>query len=359
MLLHSTISQCDREIIDHYTALSYVWGNPNETGSIYVDGCQVTITATLDAALRDLRDPSRVLRIWADALCIDQSNLDERNSQVGLMAQIYETAHHTVIHLGSLTESDQTVLRAAPSNTDGAQSSFSTTANLITLAENGVLKRVWFTRVWVFQELILSKDPWVQCGRLRARWTDMSKILLASQGGSRELQMLADMNDARGVHKQRFIVHLSSRRGLGATDPRDMIFAHMSISSDLQELKKYVVVDYAKDCVAVYEDAARYLLENVGPEGLAKFLPNVARVSKSRFDNLASWVPDWSLPSANLAPMVKRNRSISLQLDPKAHYAFVSKPLVLSYIGYEVDTIDNLSLVFPDPSKLDITSRER
>jgi hypothetical protein len=66
-LLHTTLSQCDRDIIDHYTALSYVWGDPNKTGSIYVDGHNFTITATLEAALRDLRDPSRVLRIWADA----------------------------------------------------------------------------------------------------------------------------------------------------------------------------------------------------------------------------------------------------------------------------------------------------
>lgn len=109
-LLHTTLSQCDRDIIDHYTALSYVWGDPNQTGYIYVDGHRFTITATLEAALRDLRDPFRVLRIWADALCIDQSNLAERSSQVGLMAQIYSTAHLTVIHLGPLTKSYETIL---------------------------------------------------------------------------------------------------------------------------------------------------------------------------------------------------------------------------------------------------------
>jgi len=155
--LHTTLWQCDRDLIDHYTALSYVWGDPKNTGFIFVHGIRVTITATLEAALRDLRDPARILLVWADALCIDQSNLTERASQVGLMAQIYATAHHTVVHLGSLTDKAEMVLRAAPSNTWGDISNELTSDQLIEMAEISLLKASWFTRVWIFQELVLSK----------------------------------------------------------------------------------------------------------------------------------------------------------------------------------------------------------
>jgi Heterokaryon incompatibility protein (HET) len=251
-LLHTTLSQCDRDIIDHYTALSYVWGDPTQTGSIYVDGHRFTITATLDAALRDLRDASRVVRIWADALCIDQSNLAERSSQVELMAQIYSTAHHTVIHLGPLIESYEVILGATPSNTNGVVTNHSTTGDLVKLAEDGLLRLPWFSRVWIFQELVLSRDPWVQCGNLRARWTDLCNVLLGQdaaiirKGRTKELQVLADMNYTRGVGKQKMIVHLTARRGLGATDSRDMIYAHMGLASDLNSLRRYVGVDYTK-----------------------------------------------------------------------------------------------------------------
>lgn len=38
-----------------YEALSYAWGDPNDTRPIIVDGCSVQITANLESALRRLR----------------------------------------------------------------------------------------------------------------------------------------------------------------------------------------------------------------------------------------------------------------------------------------------------------------
>ncbi|PMD35670.1 HET-domain-containing protein [Hyaloscypha variabilis F] len=363
-LLHTTISKCDRDIIDHYTALSYVWGDPNRTGSIYIDGHSFTINVTLEAALRDLRDPSRVLRIWADALCIDQSNLTERSSQVSLMAQIYSTAHHTVIHLGTLTGNYETILLATPSNTTGILSNKVTASDLKKLAVDGLLRLPWFSRVWVFQELVLSRDPWVQCGNLRARWIDVCNILVApgrgsNQGGAKELQVLADMNYARGVSKQKMLVHLRARRGLGATDPRDFIFAHMFLAADTDALIQYLQVDYTKSCAEVFEAAARYLLEEVGPEGPVKFFPDITRNKISKIEGLASWAPDWTLPSSGLVSMYCENLARRLQLNPKLHYAFVGNPLVLAYVGYQVDVVSDISFVLPNPSELDTAARKR
>ena len=36
-VLHTTLSDCDVDMTDHYTALSYVWGNPLGTVTISVD----------------------------------------------------------------------------------------------------------------------------------------------------------------------------------------------------------------------------------------------------------------------------------------------------------------------------------
>lgn len=77
-LLHTTLAVCSYDILSCYTALSYVWGDPAPVESIVIDGTNVNITANLSAALRDIRDPDRTHRIWADALCIDQSNIGER-----------------------------------------------------------------------------------------------------------------------------------------------------------------------------------------------------------------------------------------------------------------------------------------
>jgi len=53
---------------------------------------------------------------------------------------------------------------------------------------------------------------------------------------------------------------LTARRGLGATDPRDFIFAHMFLAADTDTLVHYAKVDYTKSCAEVFEDAARFLL---------------------------------------------------------------------------------------------------
>jgi hypothetical protein len=70
---HSTLSHYDHELVDHYIALSYVWGDPNDTRTIFVDAKPVKVTTNLASALCHLREqePGRVLCLWADALCIN------------------------------------------------------------------------------------------------------------------------------------------------------------------------------------------------------------------------------------------------------------------------------------------------
>ncbi|KAK6087616.1 heterokaryon incompatibility protein [Seiridium cupressi] len=86
-----------------FVALSYVWGDASITREIYVNGMPVQVTANLEAALRELRNHSRIQQgflVWVDALCINQADLDERAAQVARMKDIYQSAWHVVIWLG-------------------------------------------------------------------------------------------------------------------------------------------------------------------------------------------------------------------------------------------------------------------
>lgn len=103
-LVTTTLLEYDNDIVDHYTALSYVWGDEKDKRTVVVDGKSLEITATLESALRHIRDPQRVLRDWADGICINQLDTKKKNVQVGLMGFIYELARHTIIFLGEATE---------------------------------------------------------------------------------------------------------------------------------------------------------------------------------------------------------------------------------------------------------------
>ncbi|PVI00142.1 hypothetical protein DM02DRAFT_614570 [Periconia macrospinosa] len=111
----------------HYTALSYVWGQPvkdrsniiitysksarqlfsSKSSSKYVH----SIGSSLAAALRHLRQKYGRIVIWTDALCINQADNDEKSWQVPLMNDIYSTAKEVHAWLGPRFDDDAGLIR--------------------------------------------------------------------------------------------------------------------------------------------------------------------------------------------------------------------------------------------------------
>lgn len=96
------------DIRNKYYALSYAWGDATDLCPITVSGKQVQITKNLGAALRRLRVPpyERGILLWADALCIDQSNEIEKSQQVAMMGKIYSMCREVYIYLGEYVSLD-------------------------------------------------------------------------------------------------------------------------------------------------------------------------------------------------------------------------------------------------------------
>jgi len=83
-----------------YEALSYAWGNANDTVAIDIDGCLLPVTKNLYSALKHLQLQEQERTLWVDALCINQADLGERMHQVSLMASIYGQASQVIVWLG-------------------------------------------------------------------------------------------------------------------------------------------------------------------------------------------------------------------------------------------------------------------
>ncbi|TGO16129.1 hypothetical protein BPAE_0519g00040 [Botrytis paeoniae] len=68
-----------------YEAVSYCWGESNETVDIEVASNTRSITTNLQAALRHLRLPDRKRSVWIEQLYFNQDDNEERLSQVHLI----------------------------------------------------------------------------------------------------------------------------------------------------------------------------------------------------------------------------------------------------------------------------------
>lgn len=75
-----------------YEALSYVWGSGELCHTIVCDGKALKITRNLYRALHFFRRKRRSRALWVDAICINQSNMAEKEIQIPLMRDIYTQA---------------------------------------------------------------------------------------------------------------------------------------------------------------------------------------------------------------------------------------------------------------------------
>jgi hypothetical protein len=87
---------------------------------------------------------------------------------------------------------------------------------------------------------------------------------------------------------------LSSRRGIGVSDPRDILFAHIGVSG-LAEQKdnnhqELIRVDYGQECSQVYEKIAKYFIEKHNDFRVLSHVEDI-NLDERRY-GCVSWAPD-------------------------------------------------------------------
>ena len=81
-----------------YKALSYTWGPPEPTKLLSLDEIQIQVRENLWQALYHIRQEDASLRLWVDALCINQEDIPERNEQVSRMGILYNRRYWGITH---------------------------------------------------------------------------------------------------------------------------------------------------------------------------------------------------------------------------------------------------------------------
>ena len=274
--LSCSLTIIDVESCSPFEALSYVWGQAKAVHPVLCDGGAVSITQNLDDALRSLRLPTQARRLWVDAVCIDQQDLDERSRQVQYMRLIYSRATRVIVWLGLKVPGLEKAMDLAetiheirtsdrPDETTEAVSKAELIQNVSMLAIatltaeeeaakhlQELLFRDFFSRSWCVQEVLVS----AYCvARIEDIEIDFFKILstalyihvqqgklhpdtplefwnavyIRRTGNSRVLQQSPDAVEGSIGPLLHLLV---GTRDFKATDPRDKVFALLGITDE-------------------------------------------------------------------------------------------------------------------------------
>jgi len=352
-----------------YTALSYCWGDPSDPIPIYIDAGRLDISQNLWHCLYHLRDENQPLTLWVDALCIDQQNFEERNNQVLLMASIYSMAETVIAWLGPETQSSQRGIDCLNNNASLISKEYNSTSHNMAhnLFAKGIMKvlaedllaRSYWTRVWIFQEILSAKELKILCGTstidfniLAAAVKIYSRSLvtstLASSGNTlgrkaihTRLEQLLDLDGMRKSYQTKKLDIFSLLAKYGdqrTTDPRDKVFALLGLATD--DSSGTLLPDYAKSWEEVYIETARHIIKR----NRTLTILSMAGAFSERSTELPSWVPDWrSKQSSNSLFQSGMPRSFGIRFSAagqsRVSVSFSADSKCLEVDGLSVDEI--------------------
>lgn len=145
--------QCDMRIgsiQNTYTCLSYVWGEEPASQTILIGDKAMAIRPNLHDFLEQAMRRHHHRWFWIDALCINQSQIAERNHQVQQMGRIYAQADRVFSWLGN----DEGIVRCLdPDKVPG----LSHVASLMHCTD-------YWGRAWITQEVALARHVTLMAG---------------------------------------------------------------------------------------------------------------------------------------------------------------------------------------------------
>lgn len=318
-----------------YVALSYVWGNdpPNSVIRVLdsrncgaVTGRRLYIRPNLYSALKALRQTNCDKPIWIDAICINQDDHQEKSAQIRRMTDIYSRANQVCVWLGSdCTRAFGLIIELRNIDKFGSQVETESRGEIWEALED-LMANKWFSRRWAIQEVAFAKTIIFLSGDKTLYWDDFESVLslllsriddvanlqenasfLKVDSSKRALPAAAIWRAARSFirkssnesifQKTTTLESLVSQLAVfEATDPRDTIYALLSLAEDVNGFD--VVVDYRKDVLEVYADFVVFCVK--ASESLdiicrpwAAYTSSRKRVrySAAPSNKLPSWIP--------------------------------------------------------------------
>lgn len=272
--------------IPHFYALSYEWGAEHPKYPITIDGKAFSIRENLKMFLDRIAIGGEFIRpLWIDAICIDQTQVAERNEQVKIMGSIFSAATLVLTWLGPqqvengvLAEIELSLREWETTEEFGLLSAGTLTRRPTILGLHEPYGTIWnhlkllceqgyWNRLWVIQELIKADKLLLLWGVEQISWQALSiafrTIYEANRGRRPSAQILGPWDIVEAsvpysvwLHLQGFqtkhslLQTMDIYRESKCTVNHDKAYALTGIAADSELLQ----IDYDKSLPDLYAD---------------------------------------------------------------------------------------------------------
>lgn len=299
-LLHVHLETHDQERFPIYETVSYTWGGENNDNfrcrPVFIGPHWDVLLQTQNCwdMLKFLQPADGLRRIWVDAICINQQDDKEREAQVSKMVNIYQEAQRVVVYLGnSLIDSATPHKYPLRRKLEHSIMQSNDSDHLVRdgkLDLNNLLAKRYFSRLWVIQELVVSRQVVFQVGDTEF-WADGATVpqLKSHDWENTSASWLVHM--AQGTSPGSDIYDaMRATWSSKASDPRDKIFGILALLDDHRE-RELFRPDYSLSFFHIYLGALAYSLlgqkrVEILCHGAGRSAPYVQ----------PSWMIDWNTP---------------------------------------------------------------
>lgn len=327
-----------------YKAVSYVWGDPNETLPISVDGRKYQVTINCHAVLQRLRLEKEPVCLWIDSICINQRDLGEKSFQIVLMRDIYSQAEEVFVWLGKPEcwrepndEAEEVNAITLVKDLSRSPEVFDNPEAFTKVATEGnaaarwkalakTLQHPWFHRLWVHQEIVVAKrarvlglsycigwefitvaalaieqhvkywDPLAESVDNNEAWSSSLKTLISQAGHMNVLrrcwpQWFYD-RDKKEIAKVSLLQLLQNTRHYQCINPLDKCFAIFGLVSTTHLDSFMLHPDYGLRVTELYTYLAWFIIRGTGSLEIL-CLAGLGNSNPAAEPKLPSWVVDW------------------------------------------------------------------